>query len=382
MSIFFDIFSDYTLRNIALGAAILGVVGGVLGAFATLRRQSLVGDVLAHAALPGVCLAFLLTGSKQPVFLLLGAGISGWVAALVLLAVLRSTHLSEDTALGVILSGFFGFGITLLTFIQNGDNANQAGLDKFIFGQAATIIQDDVILMAIIGIIALFFIVLLYKEFKLLSFDPDFLSSLGYPTTTLGTLLTGLIVLAVLIGLQTVGAVLMAAMLVAPATAARQWTDRLASMVVLSGFFGVLSGVLGAVLSSTTQNLPTGPLIILTMSGILIFSLMFAPLRGIVWDAWRSSRNRSQVRLDQLLLDMHVLHNHSPKFRPEDLAQLRHESRQRTQQALRELAEQGWLRQCGEFWELTDSGDAHAHEMLKSMRRGHQPEGQNREELV
>jgi manganese/zinc/iron transport system permease protein len=370
MNWFLELFSDYTLRNIALGAAILGVVGGVLGAFATLRRQSLVGDVLAHAALPGVCLAFLLTGSKAPLLLLLGAGVTGWLAALLLLSILRSTRLSEDTALGVVLSSFFGFGIALLTFIQNGNNANQAGLDKFIFGQAATIIADDVALMATLGGIALLMVALLYKEFKLLSFDPEFLASLGFPARHLGTALTGLTVLAVLVGLQTVGAVLMAAMLVAPATAARQWTDRLGKMVFLSAFFGALAGVVGAMISASRENLPTGPLVILVASLILLFSLFFAPLRGLLWDWWRKRQNQARVRLERLLLDAHVLHNHSPRFSGQALAQQRQEPLGQTQRGLLELQQLGWLHPAGDHYQLTAAGDDHAHELLRQMRAG------------
>jgi manganese/zinc/iron transport system permease protein len=121
-----DLLFDYTLRNVALGSALLGIVSGVLGSFAVLRRQGLLGDTLAHAALPGICVAFLLTGSREQIFLLLGAGIAGWIGTMLLLAIVRRTILSEDAALGIVLSTFFGFGITLLTFINQRDDANQA----------------------------------------------------------------------------------------------------------------------------------------------------------------------------------------------------------------------------------------------------------------
>lgn len=362
-----QIFTDYTLRNVALGSALLGVVGGVLGAFATLRRQSLLGDVLAHAALPGICIAFMLTGLKAPLVLLIGAGLAGWVASLFLIAVLRHTKLPEDSALGVILSSFFGLGIALLTFIQHGGNANQAGLDKFIFGQAATIIAEDVMLMAALGGIALLSVSLLYKEFKLLSFDPGFLSSLGYPTERLGTLLTGLTVLAVLVGLQTVGAVLMAAMLIAPAAAARQWTDNLGRMIWLSALFGAVSGVLGALISASRENLPTGPLVILVVSLLMLFSLFLAPLRGLVWDWRRDARNRAQVRLERILVDAHVLYNHGA-LSPELLAQRRRLSEQKALHELEELKARGWVEFANSTWKLTAAGHDQAHKIETSMR--------------
>ncbi len=288
----FDLFTDYTLRNVALGSALLGIVSGVLGCFAVLRRQGLLGDALAHAALPGVCLAYMLTGSKAPLVLLVGAGISGWLGAWLLLRIVRDTKISEDTSLGIVLSVFFGFGILLLTFINKRNDANQAGLDHFLFGQAATLITENVVTMAVLGGVALLAVGALYKEFKLLAFDPGFAGGIGLPVHGLSIVLTGLIVVAVVIGLQTVGVVLMAAMLVGPAVAARQWTNRLGVMVLLAAFFGAASGVSGALLSVTERGIPTGPMIILSLTAITLFSLFFAPERGLFWAALRARRHR------------------------------------------------------------------------------------------
>lgn len=367
MSDFFQIFTDYTLRNVALGSALLGIIGGVLGTFAVLRRQSLLGDVLAHAALPGICLAFILSGSKAPLVLLLGGGAAGWLASLLVLALLRNSRLPEDSALGVMLSSFFGFGIALLTFIQNSDNANQAGLDKFIFGQAATIIASDVLTFAVLGGIALGMVALFYKEFKLLSFNPEYAASLGLPVRGLSTLLTSLTVLAVMVGLQTVGVVLMAAILIAPAAAARQWTDRLDRMILLSGVFGALAGVSGALISATRQNLPTGPLVILAVSAILLFSLFFAPLRGLVWEWVQGAQNRRRIRLERLLLDAHVLHGHQA-LTAEAYAGRRRESLTAAARQLQELQTLGWIEPRGRGFALTPSGEEKSHQLERSMR--------------
>ena len=295
-SLLYDLVFDYTLRNVALGSAILGLVGGVLGSFAVLRRQSLLGDALSHAALPGICLAYLLTGTKASLVLLVGAGLAGWLGTLLILLIIRETRISEDAALGIVLSVFFGFGIMLLTFVQQRNDAEQAGLDKYLFGQAATLVQEQVVTMAWLGGIALLLVVLLFKEFKLLSFDPDFAGTLGFPTRRLNILLTSLIVVAVMIGLQTVGVVLMAAMLIAPGAAARQWTNRFSTMLVLAGVFGMLAGISGALISVTQARLPTGPMVILSASAIVAVSLLFAPTRGIVWDAWRRRRDRGRLQ--------------------------------------------------------------------------------------
>jgi manganese/zinc/iron transport system permease protein len=281
---------DHTLRVVALGAALLGLVSGGLGTYAVLRRQSLLGDAIAHAALPGIALAFLITRSREPLVLLLGAAAAGWLGTLAVMQIRRATRIKEDTALGLVLSVFFGFGIVLLTLVQQLPDASQAGLDRFLFGQAATLLVRDVVTIAALGLVALGTALLFWKEFKLLSFDPDFGASLGFPMRRLDVLLTSVLVIAVVIGLQAVGVVLMAAMLVAPAAAARQWSDRLGPMVAIAASFGALSGVTGAVLSATTERLPTGPTIVLALTAIAMVSILFAPNRGLVWARVRRAR--------------------------------------------------------------------------------------------
>ncbi len=279
--------SDYTFRTVMLGSALLGIVSGVLGCFAVLRRQGLLGDAMAHATLPGICLAFLFTGSKAPLVLLIGAVLAGWLGMLALLNIVRHSRISEDSALGIVLSVFFAFGILLLTFISKRNDANQSGLDKFLFGQAAALVEADIAAMFIMGLLAIGIVLLFYKEFKLITFDAQFAASLGLPSHWLGVALTTLIVIAVVIGLKTVGVVLMASMLIGPAVAARQWTNQLGRMIALAGLFGALAGVLGTAISVSSDGLPTGPMVILSLTAIVLFSIIFAPERGVLWDALR-----------------------------------------------------------------------------------------------
>lgn len=277
----FDLF-DYTLRTVALGAGLLGLVSGALGSFAVLRKQSLLGDAISHAALPGIALAFMLTGSKATLVLVLGAAIAGWIGTLLVMSIVRTTRIKQDSALGIVLSVFFGFGLMLLTYIQKQPQASQAGLDKFLFGQAATLLTGDVYLIAGLGLLVFAITLLFWKEFKLLSFDADYAASLGLPVRALDVALTSVIVIAIVTGLQTVGVVLMSAMVVAPAVAARQWTDSLGVMVALAGIFGLVSGASGAIISSAVQRLPTGPTIVVCLSALVVISLLFAPKRGMV----------------------------------------------------------------------------------------------------
>ncbi|CAI8029790.1 Zinc transport system membrane protein TroD [Geodia barretti] len=227
---------------VAIGAALLGAVSGSLGTYAVLRRQSLLGDAISHAALPGVAIAFLLTGSKTPLILVLGAALAGWLGTLLILSIVRLTRIKYDSALGIVLSTFFGFGLVLHTLIQRTGNANQAGLDTFLFGQAATVLESDVLTIGILGGVAIIIMFVFWKELKLLVFDEGFAASLGFPIRVLDILLTSLLVIAIVLGLQAVGAVLMSAMLVAPAVAARQWTNKLSLMMFLAACFGALAG--------------------------------------------------------------------------------------------------------------------------------------------
>lgn len=288
-----DLFSDYTLRSIALGAAALGLVSGILGCFAVLRRQALLGDAVAHAALPGVVLAFMLTGSRAPLVLVLGAALAGWLGALAALTIVRLSRIKEDSAFGLVLSVFFALGMVLLTVVQRSGQGGQAGLNKYLFGQAAALVTADVITIAVIGSIMLAVLVLFWKEFKLISFDPDYAASLGYPVRALDLLLTSLMVFAIVVGLQLVGVVLMSAMLVAPAVAARQWTNRLSTMALLAGSFGAVAGVVGALISATDRGLATGPVIVVCISLVVFVSLAFAPGRGVVWE-WFEQRAQRQ----------------------------------------------------------------------------------------
>jgi len=360
----FELFSDYTLRTVALGAGVLGIVSGALGSSAVLRKQALLGDAVSHAALPGIAIAFILTGSKAPLVLVLGAAIAGWLATLLMISIVKTTRLKDDSVLGLLLSVFFGFGLVLLTFIQRTPNAAKAGLDKFLFGQAATLLASDVITMSLLGLIVLAFVTLLWKEFKLLSFDPAFGASLGFRMRFLDVALTTLIVVAIVVGLQTVGVVLMSAMFVAPASAARQWTDRLVGMIALAGLFGALAGVSGAVISSSTTHLPTGPTIVLCVSVLVFISLFFAPNRGLVWSWTRRQRNKRQLRIASVLGDLYTLsQQHSDPNHAHSISVLRamNAGRGGVKRSLDEMRRLGWVQQVKSHeYVLTPAGRAEA----------------------
>jgi manganese/zinc/iron transport system permease protein len=289
---FLSLFDVPALRTVAPGAALLGIAAGVVGCFAVLRRQSLQGDVVSHAALPGVAIAFLL-GARSPVLLILGGAVAGWVALVSVGVIGRRSRIPTDAALGGTLAVFFGLGLALMREAQSVPGAATNPIDRYLFGQAANLREPDLWTIGVLGAISLLVLALVWKELKLLAFDPDYAASLGLPIHRLDLLLTTLTVVAVVIGLKAVGVVLMTALLVAPAVAARQWTNRLGVMVLLAAAFGAMSGAGGTFLAHHLgvrydAGVPTGPTIVLIATTLVMISLVFAPARGLLWNMRRS----------------------------------------------------------------------------------------------
>jgi manganese/zinc/iron transport system permease protein len=305
------------LITVLIGTSLLGCVAGVVGSFAVLRRRALVGDLIAHAALPGICLAFVLAGERQFAVLLLGALVSGVLGVSLVTFIGRWTRTKEDAAIGIVLSTFFGAGIAMIPIILRRASGNKAGLETYLYGQAASMVRQDLVLIAIIAMIALALVVLFYKEFKLLSFDIGFARAQGWPTLMLDLAMMGLVALVTVVGLPAVGVVLMAAMLITPAATARLWTNRLSWMLLIAGILGAATGAMGTILSddrwraalpfdplrfgTNNKGLPTGPLIVLSGTALFLFSLAFAPRRGLVARAVGRLQLRNRIAREHLL---------------------------------------------------------------------------------
>ena len=274
-------FFNSTLETVALGTGALGALAGALGTFAVLRRQSLFADAVSHAALPGIVLAFILIGVKDTLSLSLGAAITGWLGALAVLAIVRASRVPFDSALALVLSVFFGVGLLLLTAIQKNPDSRQAGLKRYLWGQAATLRMEDVRAVLYLGGLAALILFVFWKEFQLLAFDPGYAAGIGLPVALLDAGLMLLLVIAVVLGLQAVGVVLMSALVVVPAVAARPWCARLGTTVFLAGVIGGASGVIGTMLGHWLR-VPTGPAIVLAVSAFVAISLSLSRLRRTV----------------------------------------------------------------------------------------------------
>lgn len=347
---------NYTLRTVAIGGAILGVISGVLGCFAVLRHESLMGDALSHAALPGVAIAFLLSGRELGV-LLIGAGIASWIAVQFIQAILRTTRIKQDTAMGIVLASWFALGIALLAYIQAIPDASQAGLDKFIFGQAAAMVESDVILITVVGGIMFLIVGFFWKEFKLITFDSEFAIANGFRVSFLNVVLSTLIVIAIVLGLQLAGVILMVGMLIAPGIAARQWTHKLNQMVILSAVFGAFAGGTGAVISAVDSDIPTGPMIIVMAFSLVVISIGFAPGRGLVWTLLRQRSDRQRFAAQNALRDLYkyaTSHGDGTQAVPDRF--IRGLERSYALLGLNQLEQEGYVKHRNDGWVLTPSG--------------------------
>ncbi|MFA5607040.1 MAG: metal ABC transporter permease [Leucobacter sp.] len=302
-----EIFSDHTYRMVLLGTMSIGLIAGALGSFAYLRKQSLISDVISHAALPGTLLAFLVsvvvlgTDGRNMVALIIGAVVLGTLAVLFANGVARVSKVRIDTAMAVSLTLFFGVGMLLLRIISNGDFPGKGGIQDYLFGNASVITVADLTTSLVVGGLALGIMLLFWKEFALRTFDPEHSSVLGFHARTIDTLMFTTIVIATVIGVKAVGLVLMVAFVVTPPAAARQWTRTLPGMVALSAVFGALGSGGGAYLSIVLSGVPTGPLIVLVLFAIFLVSILCSPRRSVVMRAIARSRTRAALKRDALV---------------------------------------------------------------------------------
>ena len=346
----------YTVRVVALGGAVLGLLSGALGCFAVLRRESLLGDALSHAALPGVAIGFLLAG-RELSWLLLGAGLASWLGLRCLAAITATTRIKQDAAMGIVLSAFFAAGIALLAYIQSIPDASQAGLDHFIFGQAAAIVESDLRLVSAVGAVVLLAVALHWKEFKLVAFDPAFAAANGFRVKLINALLSTLIVATIVLGLQLAGVILMVGMLIAPGIAARQWTRTLDQMVILAAVLGAFAGGLGAVISALDRDIPTGPMIIVVAFALVLLSITLAPGRGLIWSRLRQAANRREFAAVNTLRDCYrYALSHGPPDYPVPDAFIRGLRAHGVDAGLRQLRGAGHITESAAGWHLTQSG--------------------------
>lgn len=311
----------YNTAIVVGGTAFLGAAAGVVGSFLLLRKQSLLGDALSHATLPGIGLAFAVmvwlggdTKSLPP--LLIGATITGLLGVLMVLAIRKTTRLKDDAAMGIVLSVFFGLGIAILKMVQKIPGQSSAGLDSFIYGDAASMLGRDFLLIIGTLIVTLVVAFLILKELTLLCFDDSFASTQGWPTTLLDILLMALVTAVTVVGLKAVGLILIIAFLIIPATAARFWTNNLRSMLWLAAVIGAVSGAIGSIVSSFYGDLPAGAIIVIAAAAVFVFSMLFGPVRGVLPRTLRQLQLKKKVGRQHLLRSVYEILEATQEAKP------------------------------------------------------------------
>jgi len=365
-------FQDPSVRYALAGSLLLGLCCGLMGSFLVVRRLALMGDALSHAVLPGVALGFLWNMTKDPLAIFIGATASGLLGAGTVHVLRQTTKHKEDAALGFVLASFYGAGICLFTMIQNRPGGSKAGLDKFMFGQAAAMGPGDVLLLGGVTGACVLVLALLFKEFRLASFDPGFARAVGLPVRALQAGLMLLLAFAIVASLQAVGVVLVTAMLVIPAAAAYLLTDRLGTMLLLSAGFGMAAGGLGAFGSFVGRNLPTGPFMVLAASAVFVLALAFGPRHGITARWWRQRCRVARVRRENMLKAVyHVLEDadfSGDQAGVAALAARRRMAPREIQKLLEEVRDSGDVTLAGDNVAFTPQGWQRACEIVRNHR--------------
>jgi len=349
---------SYNFIWVIAGCALIGAGASLVGTFAFLRKKSLVGDAVAHALLPGVVLAFMLFGQKSLWVLFPGALIAGWLSLLSIEAITTYSRIKSDTAIAIVLSVFFAIGIVLLTHIQQGQYGNQSGLDAFLFGKAAAMLPRDIYLFFAVDTVIIFLVLLFYPYLKLYAFDPEYASSVGLPVKWLSFLLSTLTVLAVATGIQAVGVVLMAALIITPAAAARFLAGRLSQMLVWALIFGMTGAVGGVLISYSAPSMPTGPWIVVLLSIMAILTFIFAPGKGLYNRYLIRSGHQKKITDENIVKALYHLSNRGGKKRVSitELTASRRFEGSKLEAGIKRLLKNNLIQRTGNKIELTEKG--------------------------
>lgn len=382
-------FTDPILRAPTIGSILMCLAAGLVGVIVFLRKQSLVGEALSHASYPGVIAGVMIAGffgveaqdsGILSFMIILGAFCTALLGIAVIQYMVKRLKVRADSALCFVLSLFFGAGIALASEVQFSHSALYQQIQVYLYGQTATMTDSHVMIYGLLALIIAAVIALLYKEIELILFDEEYAASLGFNTRPIELLLFTLTVSAIVVGIRSVGVVLMSAMLIAPAAAARQYTNKLYKMLVLAALFGMASGYLGNYLSgeltsyfSSLQtggrlSIPTGPMIVVVAASICLLSLLFAPERGVVIRLFRIAKFRYTCTCENVLKalwrrgagrDVTFL----------EIVSYQSVSRGYLHAVLNQLAAQGWIEKRGAgAYRLTRDGTLWAAKIVRLHR--------------
>ena len=367
--VYFFTFQDPSITWVVLGITLLGIGSAYVGTFSFLDKKALLGDAISHAVLPGICLGFILAGEKNPVYIVTGAFLSGALATFLSSWLKKNTKLSEDTIIATILSVFFGIGIVMLTALQKSGNPEIAGLNSFIFGNAIGISETDLMIYGGLSLTIIAVLTLLLKEFRLMVFDPNYGKAIGFPMEAIRFLFNVLMILAVVIGIQAIGVVLMAALLITPGAAARFWTDRLNPLLILAACFSIVSGILGTYISFVLPQMPTGPWVVVFLSLIALLSFMFSPKSGIVFRYFSRKSYLRKTHRDHLMKALYKAKEENKNgLTIDEIYELYPYQKAQIDQSIKDLLQEGFIAKNQSLVNLTSQGISDAMRIVRLHR--------------
>ncbi|MBS4069715.1 MAG: metal ABC transporter permease [Algoriphagus sp.] len=367
--VYFFTFQDPSITWVVLGITLLGIGSAYVGTFSFLDKKALLGDAISHAVLPGICLGFILAGEKNPVYIVTGAFLSGALATFLSSWLKKNTKLSEDTIIATILSVFFGIGIVMLTALQKSGNPEIAGLNSFIFGNAIGISETDLMIYGGLSLTIIAVLTLLLKEFRLMVFDPNYGKAIGFPMEAIRFLFNVLMILAVVIGIQAIGVVLMAALLITPGAAARFWTDKLNPLLILAACFSIISGILGTYISFVLPQMPTGPWVVVFLSLFALLSFMFSPKSGIVFRYFSRKSYLRKTHRDHLMKALYKAKEENKNgLTIDEIYELYPYQKAQIDQSIKDLLQESFISKNQSLVKLTTQGISDAMRIVRLHR--------------
>lgn len=379
---------DYNTRVVIIGTTLLGLAAGLVGTFLLLRKRALLSDTISHATLPGLALTFILItfwggDGKNLIALITGAAVFSVLGTVSVILIQKYSRLKDDAALGIVLSVYFGFGIALLGLATRMETGTAAGLSSFIYGKTASMLFFDAVLIGATALGSAIVSVILFKEFALICFDSNYAATQGWPVVRLDFLMMTLVVIVTVIGLQAVGLILVVALLIIPPSAARFWTHRLRNMLVISGFFGALSGLLGSTFSALMANMPAGAVIVIMAAIVFVFSLTFGSASGLLNQLIERRRLTNKVAKENLLRKLYEFYElqgksdgsagaaakNSGSFHIDDLLSARSWSRSQLRRIIKSARSAKLVRENdGHSYALTEKGFNEAYQIVRKHR--------------
>jgi len=289
---------------IVASTLLLGMASGIMGSINFWSKKSLIAEVLTHAMLPGIVIAYALTLNKSPYILVTGAFISAYISSYLVAWISRNSNLSKDAVMAIILSSFFGLGTVLLVYIQDKEY-DVAGLDAYLFGQTVALNAEDLVLISITFVVVLLVSFYNRKRIILYTYNRDYFNSLGFSERKITLIINFLTVLVLSVGIKTVGIILMSAFLISSAAASSFWNIRVTSFIIISCMVSSLSVVGGSIISNSFTAMPAGPWIVVFLFGFTFLSALLNRNNGLIIQYYNQLNNSILMNVDHIVKDLY-----------------------------------------------------------------------------